>query len=94
MKDKIQELLDEAIYSEWCIVDTDNTFIFNGNVFKINPSVKQYIVHNKPILIDGNWNNWTNDAGMERIFCIDNEDELRFFDEKLKEVDGEFVRLV
>jgi hypothetical protein len=96
---KIEELLSTSKTSQWCNVDVENKFKFfttHGEyVFKIDESVQQYLVLNKPKKDEsGNWNDWTNDSAMERVLCVDDGNELRFFDEKLSEIGSDFVRQV
>jgi hypothetical protein len=82
----IEELIIASHNAGWSIVDVDNNFTFDGNAYKIDDSVKQYTVLNKPKKVNGVLNDWTNEAAMNMIFVVDTGDELRFFDENLAEV--------
>jgi hypothetical protein len=87
----IEELLSEALKSEWSIVDTSNNFIFDTYQYKIDDGVKQYQVLNKPKMTKGQWNDWTNESLMTNILCIDNGDEIRFFDQNFTEINSDLV---
>lgn len=91
----IEELLQSAKNSQWCIVDIDNKFQFESNKFEINENVKQYLVLNKPSKNEnGEYNNWTNEASMSQILVIDNGEEMRFFDENLIEISSDNIKIV
>jgi hypothetical protein len=81
-EEKIEQLIQESKYHSWCVVDTENVFAFNGFDFKIDSSVKQYIVKSD------------NEAEMDSILCIDDGDSIRFFDQNLKELNEKFVELL
>jgi hypothetical protein len=90
----LEESLQNSVHSAWCIVDTDNVFNYQNVTYVINESVKQYTVLNKPKRnIDGSFNNWTNEASMSMILCVDTGEELRFFDENLLELQNESIKL-
>jgi hypothetical protein len=90
----IEELLQSSNISGWSIVDANNKFTFDGNEYIIDESVKQYTVLNKAKKINGVWNDWTNEASMTTIFCIDTGDELKFFDENLVEVSNDKIKIL
>jgi hypothetical protein len=92
----LEELLQTALGSAWCIVDIDNKFTFEDMNYVIDESVKQYVVLNKPKKISDIydiWNDWTNEASMSTIFCVDTSDEIRFFDENLVEVNTDSIKI-
>lgn len=84
-EEKVEQLIQASKFHGWCVVDTDNAFAFNGFDFKIDSSVKQYIVKNKGS---------ENESEMDKILCIDDEDSIRFFDESLKELKEDLVELL
>lgn len=70
-----------------CIVDTHNVFEYRGIKYKIDKSVKQYKVHNPPKRnANGQWNYWTNEAKMDRIYVLDDGDILEFYDQAKKRI--------
>lgn len=90
----IEEMLSSSVASQWCVVDIDNNFIFNGFGYSINDKVKQYIVLNKPARKEnGQWNDWTNESQMTQVLCIDTSEEIRFYDENLSEISSEDVKI-
>jgi hypothetical protein len=93
--DKLEQVIEKSVGSEWCIVDTNNFFSYQSNKMKIDESVSQYIVLNKPKKSDkGVINNWSNDAQMSNILVVDSGDEFRFFDESFEEIDGSKVDFI
>lgn len=74
---------------KWCIVDTENKFVVDGVTFEIDASVEQYAVENKPVYAGSNWNDWTNDAQMDKILVITlyDGDYFEFYDENIEEID-------
>jgi hypothetical protein len=61
----------------------------------IGNSISQYTVTNKPKKNEkGSWNNWSNDAQMDKILVVDDGEELRFFDEKFDEVNSMKISIV
>lgn len=75
-----------------CIVDTDNVFEYKGIKYKIDKSVKQYEVHNTPKRKEnGQWNDWTNEAKMDRIYVLDDGEMLEFYDQDKKRIKPEKV---
>lgn len=74
--------LNQPYTSEWCVVDTDNKFIYNGNTFIIDKSVKQYEVFDD------------NQSSMDKILCIFVNDTLNFFDMNIDEVSSKLIKQV
>lgn len=68
--------------SEWCLVDTNNDFSFNGKNYKVDKKVKQYKVEKD------------NQSQMDKILCILVNDELHFFDQNIDEVNSKHVKQV
>lgn len=90
---KLNTILEISRYSKWCNVNTDNEFTFQGEKFEINESVKQYKVFNKPeVKKNGQYNNWTNEALMDRILCVSTDEGVRFFDQNIEEIDCKLVK--
>lgn len=87
----VDELLESSVESQWCTVDTENKFVFDTNEYIIDESVKQYKVLNKAGVKN---NDWTNESLMTRILYVDTNEEIRFFDENLVEVNSDLVRYV
>lgn len=83
--EKIDQLISKSKFHAWCVVDTENEFAFNGYEFRIHNTVKQYAVKDKGI---------SNEAEMDSILCIDDEDSIRFFDQNLKELNESVVDLL
>lgn len=91
----MDEILSKAIFSKWCIVNTDNEFNYDvpNWTYIIDESVKQYMVFNKPKLKNGKYNDWTNQALMTRVLYVDVVNEIKFFDENLTEIDSEKIKI-
>jgi hypothetical protein len=83
-----------AKVSQWCYVNTDNEFKFMNKIFQIDEKVKEYKVHNKARLIDGELNDYTNNFHMEEILCVvDNEDKLNFYNQSYEPIDWKLVKI-
>lgn len=80
---------------EWCLVDTENQFQFDKTSFKIDESVEQYAVHNKAVKVGSKWNDWTNDAQMDKILVIALSDGgFEFYDEKVEEINPYYIKQI
>jgi hypothetical protein len=68
--------------SNWSIIDTENKFSFNNQLYKIDESLEQYKVYDD------------NAAGMEKILCfyVPNEDRYYFFDENIVPIKNELIQ--
>ena len=83
--EKVEELVEKSQNHGWSRVDTENQFDFNGSTFKNNESVVQYKVLSKGV---------ENTSDMDAILCIDDGDEIKFFDQLYKEIGSELVVLM
>lgn len=83
--EKVEELVEKSQNHGWSIVNTENEFDFNGSTFKINESVVQYKVLSKGV---------ENTSDMDSILCIDDGDEIKFFDQLYKEIGSHSVVLM
>jgi hypothetical protein len=71
----------------WCAVNTENEFSIDGRTFMISQDVAQYAVTNKAVCVDSKWNDWTNDAQMDKILVIALFDgRFEFYDENIEEI--------
>jgi hypothetical protein len=68
--------------SEWCLVDTSNTFTFGGRLYQIDNKVKQYKVQAD------------NKSEMDKILCILVDGELIFFDQNIDAINNKSVKQV
>jgi hypothetical protein len=82
---KLEDQISGAKRAKWCNVDTDNKFEFDEMRFKISETVEQYKVLDKGNL---------NIAQMDMILCVDDGDEMRYFDQLHVEINNELVTLV
>lgn len=82
---KIEDLIADANTAKWCLVNTENEFDFEDSRFKIDNSVEQYKVFEKGI---------ENIAQMDMILCVDDGEEVKFYDQLHVEISSDFVRLV
>ncbi len=78
---KIDRLIDgERPYkAEWCLVDTENVFKFNGEKLMIDKSVKQYRVGRD------------NSSEMEKILVLEQDGERYYFDEKINYIQNKKI---
>lgn len=54
----------------WCIVDADNTFVYDGRRYEVPEEMKGYI----------------DDMQMDRILAVENDRALRFYDQSVENV--------
>ena len=89
-------MTNELTKLEWCIVDTDNYFVLMGEKFEISQDIKEYRVNNKAEKDEnGNYNEYTNDASMDKIaISRDSQNELTFYDQDLKVIPTQKVRII
>lgn len=89
-------MTNELTKLEWCIVDTDNYFVLMGEKFEISQDIKEYRVNNKAEKDEnGNYNEYTNDASMDKIAVSrDSQNELTFYDQDLKVIPTQKVRII
>jgi hypothetical protein len=80
--------------ARWCLVSTDNIFYFNDKVYRIDDSVKQYTVTGKACKNGSDWNNFSNNATMERILCYMDDGEMFFYDENINQIDNNMIKEV
>lgn len=73
--------------AEWCIVDTNNEFIFQGNKYKINEKVKQYSPRSKKPKYD----DYKNDYQMDKILTYEQNEHLFFFDQNIDRIDNDLI---
>lgn len=92
--DKLQMIYDKGRYkAEWCAVDTENTFRIKNQVFVIDSSVIQYAVKNIPYYNGSSWNQWTNEAEMDRIlYVVDDASTVTFYDENIDKIDSALIK--
>lgn len=67
--------------SEWCLVNTDNEFAFNGVTYRISDEVEQYKVYED------------NQCDMERILVME-QDNIYFFDEDIFPIDEKLIEKI
>ena len=67
-------------------VNISNEFSYKEDKFRLSPTLKQYEVKNFPVLSDGKYNNWTNEAEMDSVIVIDNDGDMKFLDQNGKDV--------
>lgn len=80
---KMNIALKDSKKSEWCIVDTENIFEFDGKKFKIG-NVKEYKVYNK----SGEVDDYTNETLMDKVLSVlNNDDKIVFYDMTCTEID-------
>lgn len=92
---KSAEILRDAKYGKWCYVNTDNEFEFEGKIYKIDESVKEYKVYNKAQYINGKLNDFTNEAYMEEVFVVvDKQNKLSFYNQNLDPIDNNLVKCI
>lgn len=92
---KSAKILANAKYGQWCYVDTENEFKFEGNTYKIDESVKEYKVHNKAQYINGVLNDFTNEALMEEVFVVvDKQGKLHFYNQYLEPINSKLVKCI
>lgn len=88
--EKSTAIISEARAIQWCYVNTDNEFTFMDKVFVINEDVEEYKVHNKA----GSVEDYTNEAYMEEILVsVNNDNQIRFYNQNYDLVDGRFVKI-
>lgn len=88
--EKSTTILKQSKATQWCYVNTDNEFAFMNQNFIIDESVEEYKVHNKAFEVE----DYTNEAYMEEILvAIDNENNLRFYNQNYDEIDVRLVRV-
>lgn len=76
--EKSQNILSNAKASQWCYVNTENEFLFMGNIFIIDDSVEDYKVYNKAGEVD----DFTNEAYMEEVLAVlDNNGNIKFYNQ-------------
>lgn len=73
--------------SEWCVVDTENVFEFEGNKYKISEDVKQYKVRAKKPKYD----DYKLDYQMDQILVYEQDDNLFFFDQNINQIENNKV---
>ena len=72
---------------QWCPVDIDNIFVFDGNTYKIPKDNQNYKVYNTPSKDKyGNWNDWENRSEMDQVLAVKIKDKYYFFDENLNQI--------
>lgn len=87
---KSTAILNDSKVTEWKYVNTDNEFVFMGQVFKIDESLDEYKVHNKA----GTVEDFTNEAYMEEVLISLGEDNhLRFYNQNYEEINSELVKI-
>lgn len=85
---KSTAIINTAIVSKWCYVNTDNEFTFMNETFVIADSVEEYKVHNKA----GTVEDYTNEAYMEEILIvIDGENKLSYFNQNYDLIEKRLV---
>ena len=62
--------------AQWCIVDTNNIFNFNGKYYQINKSLNQYKVKND------------NDCLMDKILVYQQDNNIYYYDQDIYEIDS------
>lgn len=84
--DRLQKVLNDflgELHSNWCVVDTENEFTFQGVRYKIGFTVENYFVGNKPVYNNLKWNDWTNETAMDKILCVNHGGQIKFYDENI-----------
>ncbi|MFQ3543627.1 hypothetical protein Q7A53_06030 [Halobacillus rhizosphaerae] len=89
--EKSTKILSNIKASKWCIVNTENEFVFLGHKFLIDEEVKEYIVHNKA----GSVEDYTNEAHMEEILVVveDESGRLSFYNQNYDKIENNLVHV-
>ncbi|MDH6674416.1 hypothetical protein M2277_005108 [Paenibacillus sp. LBL] len=87
--EKLQEIvrLYPNAVKQWCIVDIENYFVFEGEKYCIDERLESYKVSNTPSDTD----DWTNESEMDSILCVKEGETLRFFDQNVEPILSEFI---
>lgn len=72
---KSSKISKNARLMQWCIVDTENEFSFDGNTYLISNDVEEYRVYNK----SGEVEDYTNEAYMDKILAVNYLDGVTLF---------------
>lgn len=70
-------------------VDIYNQFCYNDSIFQIDENLRQYKVKKSS---DGN-EDWENEATMDSIIVVDDDEVLKFLDQNNKDI-SKYVKLV
>ena len=90
-KYKIYKNIENVIF-QWCTVDAENVFVFQGKEYQISKSLKQYEVYNKAVkLNNGEYNNFSNKAEMDKILVVKINDHLLFYDMNIERIKGKYI---
>ncbi len=73
--------------AEWCVVNTDNEFIFKKEIYKISKEVKQYNIRNKKPKFD----DYKNDYQMDKILVYEQNEKLFFFDQNIDRIKNDCI---
>ncbi|MGV4321298.1 hypothetical protein [Bacillus mojavensis] len=85
---KSTAILNKFISTEWCYVNTENEFGYEGEVFVIDESVESYKVYNKAFQVE----DYTNEAYMEEILVAkDSEGILSFYDQNYDRIETSLI---
>ena len=76
--------------SEWCVVDTENTFIFNEVKYKIGKDIVQYNIRKKK----PNYDDYKNDYQMDQILVYEQDNKLYFFDQNIEQIDNNKILIL
>lgn len=85
-----QGLIDKSkpYTAKWCIVDTENIFLFNEQEYKIDKSVRQYNPRNKKPKYD----DYRNDYNMDKILVYEQNGNMFFFDQNIDRIENELIK--
>lgn len=73
--------------SKWCIVDTENVFEFQDNKYEISKEVSQYNIRvKKP-----NYDDYKLDYQMDKILVYEQDGNLFFFDQNIKQINDNMI---
>ena len=87
---KSTAIVNNAIVTQWCYVNTDNEFEFLDKTFVIDSKVDEYKVHNKAGVVE----NFTNEAYMDEVLvAIDSMNTLRFYNQNYDELEAKLVTI-
>lgn len=82
-------IVENALATKWCYVNTENEFNFINQKFVIDQSVEQYKVHNK----SGTVEDFTNEAYMEQILVVVNTDGIAYYDQNYDLVENNKIQV-
>lgn len=72
---------------QWCIVDTENRFEFDGVVYCIDERLECYKVSNTA----NDTEDWTNESEMDSILCVKDGDHVLFYDQNVEPILSDYI---